>query len=67
MRPCELSELKTVMAFLERANKEDKTCNGVSLAFRLQIQLSGGVGWLQRRRTNDIEHEADEAVVCCER
>lgn len=44
MRPGELSELETVMAFLERANKEDKTCNGVSPAFLLQMQLTRGPG-----------------------
>lgn len=38
--PGELGELEAVVAFLERANKEDKTCDGVSHAFSLQLQLA---------------------------
>ena len=38
VRPGELGELEAVVAFLERANKEDKSCAGVSRAFPLQPQ-----------------------------
>ena len=42
VRPGELGELEAIVAFLERGNKEDKTCNGVSRAFTLQIQPTMG-------------------------
>lgn len=40
VRPGELGKLEAVVAFLERANKEDKTCNRVSRAFLLRLQLA---------------------------
>ena len=62
MRPSELCELETIVAFLERSHEENEACNG-SLRTGSLLQSEHLAGCL----TNDIKHEADKAVVGCER
>ena len=62
MRPSELCELETIVALLEGAHKENEACND-SVRTGLPLRPEHLEGCL----TNDIKHEADKAVVGCER
>lgn len=60
MRPCELCELEAVVPLLERTNEEDET-------YASQWNATSNGRYRKSRCTNDIEHEANESMMGCER
>ena len=54
MGPCKLGKLKSVVSGLEGCHEKDKAWNVLALAFSLHNSLP----------TNNVEHEADESMMC---